>query len=1660
MMSTNLKKTILCAILAIAITGCSEDQMTFQKNKADPKVRLFQVFDETPAIKSMFTNIDQDIMNQKMNDLQNANPELQAQLYLSLGNMFYGSGAPFPEMVKSMSKGLNSFHSVYSQEPDALDATVDIVNDILRLDSQVMMDGVDSIINVITRLRNWDDANNNGIIDAGERLWNDVNGDGVKDPGEEAYYWDFFGPYQELSDMGYDGVNRLIDNLDFVHELYDGAENMDDPAYLFQNLMQTVIDENIDVEAKVAETIDYIENPDPGESIRDIEEDVADWMIADPDKKIITDYLIEHLYPMVKDPVLDDVAQPEGFADMVLPDYLQNGLGQNDLDYYRNFIRRGRWVLEEQMKILSSTPVGLSIGADTPSSDTTLLTQWLVSAFNGDILKWDDLETVNIFDFDNNELLRWLGKDGTYTEDSVTKYSIGERLKSALKLNASETNGITPAVLKSLLWDGISYTSTNNITTTFKGLMRSYAPYPDDPDRSENWVIQPGDGYVTRMAKFKSSDNRAKTFRAQAASRLPGKDVNPSYDGESQLESILTNMQLHILQDYYFRDTVNNVYKWALTPEDGQEFFGDPNRNIQTLLGGITQSLRNAIMLDKNGNKTGQLSALSELLYVMAASYGVVDPERAPGELSVQNCMKSMGSPLGTSTSLETCTMGICVTIPVIGANDIYRKSIHESDYVKYATQHTMPANELLQPGTFRRREGQSSVYEWHGKFSAHQGDLIGSANASGKMITTNWNMAEIAQAAWEGYGPYTYRGKAPNGGTCKYENDFYSDWYYIREASFGSPEPHHGNKGPGVGEFNWSYGRYHMFESIYVPQDGQSGFVPVKDEDGNDVYVNGQRVPKYGFLRQKSGGSRHFTGGSYVTAGTDFSVSTSDSNDVRNGGNRIAIDCTSREEAIRKNTFWLLNQKKYLYAIPIHAAKRVGWWIFSADIEIYAYNLIIANGIAGIANAKRHGDDISHNAIWGSNVESNTGGDDYYLDLVSEGGNTARLDGVSFDDRDYCVLLDYRYYNTGLFSGLLELLVNMTNEIWNSLGGGPVLPAVVGDNLQVMLTMANDTYEASEILDCSVAAHNAAPSMDNFQPFFTEYYPEVNIGLLRDADKPPLPRVNGVKYPVAFDANGAADTWAVWNGDNKGKFDDFLAVLALIVGTIHEDGTVCTDWSGTPATAEQIDSGDFTYYARNGFRGELDNFILTTVALNQTKYDASKPKGSPAVYPVPLYNNDAITNILIDQNPAGGGSMEPGSRKGLLPALLNSKYANINYTDPIKTSVEDAVRGVVRSYLNSFLMSAGPANDGDLVPFMVSGERNPAIDWNVPIYRLMYFADDISLDQLRRSLDMIRDLSQDARFVEFFKKSIPALNSYLYVKWLEENWDPGSTDPRPSRSDAEAQGLFQLAIEDDDIDTLVDFLRDFQYGEFIDFIKDTRVNDFEGLYNFKFDQWGSELTPGVLKEQLGNLNQNLVKYFHINLLEGAVLGVYEVKEDVMLSDLRELRKDVGGIVVEEDRVVFAAGDLIYGHGKYVEFDETKDGDDDKIIELDVNPADVDGCKLVQGGDDYWGGIDPIIMSGDKYYKYIDAEEWIENNRNDPEKVKIVFNGLTQYIDFRYGTNETFSDYCLSYRSPWFRAGTEYTPNVFNLHNYDFRMDWVMDEYNKTLIVFKQSDFE
>ena len=1700
MTAQNIGKYILCVALGIILAGCAQEMDTsFQKLKADPKVKLFQVFDETPAIKSMFDNIDQDEFNQKANDLQNSNPELIAQLYLNLGYSFYGDNAPMPLMVSSMAEGLSSFHSVYSQNPEALDTTLDIAGDILRLDSQVMMDGVGSISDLLVKLRNWNDENNNEKIEDNER----------------DYYWDLFGPNQELSDIGYDGINLLLENLEFVYDLYDGAKNLDDPKILAQNFFQTIVDSNKDVETSIADVIDYLENPEPGESVQDIEEEVADWMVADEVKARFMGYVINQLYPIMANPVLNNAQVPDNMGDpeLGLPSYITTE------DDYKNFVKRGRWLLEEQAKIFSATAMGLFTKSGQVSPNTeeskTLLTQWLVDSFSQDIQLWDSLESIQIFDFTNNSLLKWLGSENS----SDGFYSISERLKASLELTSdtSATGRITRKRVKDLLWNNWTYTPQNGgATTTFKGIFYIDPSYvPPTPYVPAN---DPS-GYVAKMSRTKSSDLVGKPYRRQVHDILNGtkngdytddgdplgdnayKRINLSYGqgSESQMEALMTNIQLYLLSEFFCTEDMGGdpVRKWALTPEDGQAYFGDNKRNLQTYVGNMLTSLRNLVVLDRNGKdpsidpSTGnpvdasaeRIPMLGELLFVTAAGYGVVDPNVAPAELRLEDCLSSMGSTLGSSDWIDLGLFG--QRIHALGNNTIYRWDANATpgNYNDvnsiYATQNNMPAQELLQPGSFRsrrgsERDGTAIVGNWRGKFSSSQGDIRGIVDANQNINTTNWTMTEIALACWEGYGPYTFKGRAPNGSDCKYKSDWYTDWYGIKDDDgIGASD---NDRAPGVGhqaslgaweerpnQSTASYGRYHVYETIYRPK--------VTDDPGfveSDKYTNsdGTAVTTTGYMRP--------------SGNNDDGVNYHDPNYVVDHGTSVVLDCASREEAIRKNFFWLLNQKKYTYLIPIQGNLEFLWGIIQT--ELFAFSSINCNGILGVTRAKRHGGNISDNAIWGlRGTNSNRAykqyvgwffGNkyvtNYVVDMKTDGEpiNTFRFDGVSFDNQDYCVALDYTMYLDGIGSGLTSMLMDMMALVWNCLGGNPVLPPVVGNNFQAMGKVAESVYTQSDLMDNTGNA--LVDDITKFWKFYRIYYGDAglfdNDGDLASGvtpkDLPPVPRVNGVSYPDTFAADGTVATWVDYYGPSKGKFEDVLGLLAMAIGTMHEDGIVYTP-TGEQASYTDINNGNIGYFAKDGFRANIDTMLTMVCALNDNTKNTESSGTRPG------YDPNNIINILVDNNPAYSTirTEDRGKRLGLLPAVLKSKYLNVNNINPVKEGMELAIRHVIRTYLNSFMLSEGPTS-GDLESY-----SDPMINWNTPINRLRYFMDNNSLDQLKRSLDMLKDLLADDTFLTFLKASIPGLNDYLYIKWIEEQWDG---DPAHRNiTYAKNNGLLQLNIESEDIDDFKEFLNDFAYADFIDFIKESGLNDIEKLYNFSFDTImqnasGEDITPYDLYDQIGSLNRMLIQYFSVNLLEGSVLGVYEIQPGAT------------GLPAG-----LAVGDIVWGYGKYEKF-EPVDRDADGTIEL-TEDSTIPG--IITGGDDYNSVADGYVVvntdeNGRKnYFRYLDFGQWIVANRSNATAVEVLFEGLTRYFDFRHDDymliteTDTDSQYCLDYVSPWFRAGRidvpvldnrnyshvggyAYTPNVFNLHNYDLRMDWAMQEYDEFLLGLTSLNFE
>ncbi len=1627
-----LRRTVtsLISIFFTAVflfSGCSSDDLGSFQHHDPQSIKLFELLDESPALSSLFAGVDAHEFNLKTDDLVTTDPELVVKSLRTLADTFYGDEVIFPQAMRDMADSLVSFHDTYRENPESLNTAYEVVEDILNIEASAMTGGAESLVNLMTILKN---------------------------EGSSYGAWDIFSENQEFGDIGTNGIDDLIGSLDFVKELYSNAGDFSNPAEFVKNFLQTLRDDGVDVEARVQEVIDFIENPEtPFDTVEATEMEVADWLAADQDKQKITDYLLNHLYPMVKEPILADAAVPD-LSTLDLPDYITT---EED---YRNFIKRGRWLLDDQMEYLKTSAADISTdySSTSPSTDDTNLVKWLLEGLYHDIDYYDHLEDVDVFDFENNDLLAWLKKD------------IEPALNSALSLSGSGmSSGITPQRFKQIFWDGWTYYPTSGGSTTYKGL---FAVGSSDPSS-----IHSDDGYVTRMAKTKSSDNIPKPFRRQAHDVLNGnnngdytddgdsqnnggttvfKEINLTYnnneagdsglsdfgDGaaESQVETFLTNMHLHLIADYYSP----THKKWAMTPEDGQEYFGDPNKNVQTLLGGIQTSTRNMMVLDRNGKAPGdsgynEIPLISEMFYVMAAAYGIADPTNGPGELSVQNCLKSMGSPLGTSTYISSDTGLFTINITVMGNNDIYRKSTNGGSWVQYATQHAMPANELLQPGTFRQRwDNTGSGSTWYGKFAPSQGDLIGVADSSGKIITANWVLSEIALACWEGYGPYTYKGRAPNGSDCKYKNDYYTDWYYMKGWK-------NGNKGPGFGELNRSEGRYHIYEGIYRPASGETGFA----DSGQDSST-GADMAQYGYIRPNK------TDGTYANAST-----------VVSANNKVILECASREEAIRKNFKWLLNQKKYQYMIPIHATKTVGWWVFSADIEIYAYCTINANGVAGIASAKRYGSSISDNAKWGlTGVNSNfyqnyEDESNYFLNVVDESNNTSRFSGVSFTDQDYCLAMDYKYYVSGLFSGLAKAMVDMTDEIWGCLGSTGVLPEALAKNFAPMIQLGNAVYSSDDIISSGYSSDSS--DMRKFGKFYSSYFPDAdliahyNSGEITAEKLPAVPRVQGVTYPVSFNDNGSVSEWEEYTGDSKGKFEDILGILTAMVGSFHEDGTVHLDIDGSnPADDDDYNQvynqGDIAYFARDGFRANLDNIVLAMAALNDMKYGSDKTPSTAT------YRTSWLAFLIdMDPDPNGDGSiadqtLDPGSRKGLLPEVMQSKFMNLNNIDPVKNAIEGAIQNVIRTYLNNggnFQLSNGGTGDLEEMYLKDSEDEyilddkgykkiNPAVDWDKPINRLRYFTDDRSLDRLSRSLDFVVDLSHDEKFVNFLRETIPTLNTYLAVKHIDQRYrDDGI---RLTVQEAIDEGIFQINLDDDEpytdendngqydpgepftdvdfdgirdegtITRVVNFLDEFEYSKLIDFIKETGVNDIEKLYNFSFDHWGSVVDPEKLKEQVDDLNSKLIKYFGFNLKEGIIEGVYTLNDDIDADN--------------DGTIDFNAGDRVYGFGKYIKSD---------ISDYDIED---DG----------------------KYYKYLDIKDYIftsdahydSRTVNSAVVSEVEWPGIKEIFIVR--NDEDYDD-------PWYRGSLEQCPYVYSPHKYDFRLDLTMNSWNDLLLSLQSSDF-
>ncbi len=358
MLTKTVKLFFAFTLSSLLFMSCTNDMGGFQKNGPDPDMKLFEILDEAPAMLSVFKTIDPYEFNHRLDDLVSTNPDLLIKILKKSSAMMYdpygfnGDDVVFPGIVKDMAESFTFFYETYEENEDDLDETMQVLEDVLNINSVVMLDGVNVLDKLLRLIRNTEyldeeldntsnivneylyDNENSGsgndvidnlaaikpgsvIIKVGKNIVGtddggvgSITGDGIRSgsidydsgkidlnlrrnpdltnddvtcdyslAGEQGMNdWNFFNEGQELGDMGYEGVNSLIDVLDIVRTLYDGADDIKDTTAYVRNFMQTL--QSKDVTKMMVDSYNMLIKTGPG-SIYEMEKEIADWIVAD-----------------------------------------------------------------------------------------------------------------------------------------------------------------------------------------------------------------------------------------------------------------------------------------------------------------------------------------------------------------------------------------------------------------------------------------------------------------------------------------------------------------------------------------------------------------------------------------------------------------------------------------------------------------------------------------------------------------------------------------------------------------------------------------------------------------------------------------------------------------------------------------------------------------------------------------------------------------------------------------------------------------------------------------------------------------------------------------------------------------------------------------------------------------------------------------------------------------------------------------------------------------------------------------------------------------------------------------------------------------------------------------------------------------------------------
>lgn len=1422
-------------ISVLLLKACSPGVSDFQRFKPENPVNLRRMLDEIPAIVSLFDNVDPGEINRRTGKLAESQV---THIVKSLMVWSEITREPMPRLIDVLAAAVHDTYGLYRANPGEFNQAFNIGLSLLNTKKEGVIEPssrVSDFVRYVAASADLFGAAAGTEPFPAKSVWFDCESD------------NFSNALPAPADKGRKTLLGIYKGLRVVYCVFKDGHGTPgaDPGEYFYNYLVYDRANHPNIEQRMYERIQYLRTH--AAEIQELEEGLTEWLVKNPDKKFITDFLTDDAFRLLK----------------------KNA----------TFTELGRIADLEAAHLTLKDP-------DQP---TAFMAKWFMDGLSADADKFAKPEQNIELEFSGNSLIDFI--NGFFNSSSAS-------VKSAITRYGNGSSAAGKNKLLDLFWDGSVFTNTFGNSFNFPGVLN---PIPGtiintvsneySHFRLQMHDLLNGDGDGNYYYSAFNASGSADTADGNPLNPSTGlrKRISPTYKGETFMQAAMTNFYLHILENYY--SPVQK--KWALDLPDSQNYFSSPDRNLSSLLAKWQYGLRNAVVMDSMGRNPGEpgfsnISFISSLLYAQAIQSGVVNPTAVPEVATLKAGLTNQNSPLKTNGIADGlanvdirifCNNGSCGSSS--GFQDQTQMRIYRNGHRirPDLMSHTL---QFVSPGIFQERMGQNASDPWHLEegLTPEQADL---KNSGGKMSV--WIQSLVAMHGWLGHGPYTYRGKAPNGSKHKYRNDYYTDRYrseiyakfcwglcgtpdfwpvsvplgnnggaceghddrdaYNDHYNAGSyPTTNAQNDNPAwaassstrircVGSPKNTEGNYHIYENIYVPQ--------APSDPCWTASLGGGSYPRYGFKRPSKN-------------------NTYANNANCAGWQQVQIDMPNRDEAIRANFEWLMRHKKLVLVVPVTGEEYTGL----GTPMLANWMMVMGNGLLGIVNVRFATNSVSDdprnangrwnsdpaynmlNADTGSSTASNNvqfySGATGLVENSSNGltsetpgggaGLTRRFGRTSFEPEDSSVFLDMTMRLTGIAGGV----TNIYDQIWSKLSAGYLQAPLLRLNAHVYSTLGTAEYALADI----VTGGATSSSLAKFRPFYDRYFPEdLNsngvadlyedylAGKIKASEMPPVPRVTGVTYPASFNAAGAVASWYTHTGESEGKLSALVTPIAMVLGTALE-GSGVKPPSGTYATTgANTDNIAIQHYHEAGFRQNMDSGQLKLIALAET--DRAAPSDAPA------YNTRSIVNNLIET--------APGLKNGPIPKLATSRYFNAAISRALRDDFTKFCNDSVKKSFSNFTLltslNAGSVSNLDRLRYFFTGNAVGAGNPFTTNYLGNIGGD--TTDMVKMFFAYMRSLGSDPETVAILKNLVKTINKFSAV-----NGSAAFVDLEDTKLDDLLQ-LFNAKNSDGN----------YVMDAVVDFMKENNLNDFKTFTNLKFTNLDTFLSD--LKKVFDDLNKELI---------------------------------------------------------------------------------------------------------------------------------------------------------------------------------------------------------